>query len=306
MKRLSLFPFLCLSLSLASCVSADPTLVAHAVNATLTAAVTPTPIVVVVTAVGGGVPIPTVTPDAGVQQTLAAATETLAAGSATAFPPAATSVLTDASTPVPPNTPAPTQTLAPAETSTPLPLGKLLYEDDFTQPNLWNLSEDNAQRTAIADGQLSITLKVADRFTFIYNLTRRARDFYATISGAAAECGFRDRYGILFRVQTGSNYYQFEVDCDARYRLSKVVEGTLTPLQDWTPSAAIHSGSGVSNELGVRAVGDRQEMFANGQSLLTLTDTTYKEGGFGLYAGSGVSESYVATFDNLRVWEVEK
>jgi hypothetical protein len=52
------------------------------VNATLTAAVTPTPIVVVVTAVGGGVPIPTVTPDAGVQQTLAAATETLAAGSA--------------------------------------------------------------------------------------------------------------------------------------------------------------------------------------------------------------------------------
>src|SRR4030067_809896 len=70
---------------------------------------------------------------------------------------------------------------------------------------------------------------------------RRARDFSATISGAAAECGFRDRYGVLFRVQNGSNYYQFEVDCDARYRLSKVVEGAVKPLRDWAPVAAPHS-----------------------------------------------------------------
>jgi hypothetical protein len=200
----------------------------------------------------------------------------------------------------------PSGTPAPTGSPTPLALGASLYEDDFTQPKLWNLSEDNVQRTVIAGGQLSITLNVADRFTFIYNLTRRARDFYAVVTVAAADCRFRDRYGLLFRVQDGSHYYQFEVDCDGRYRLSKVVDGTLTPLRDWTPSDSIHSGSGVSNDLGVRAEGDKLEVFANGQSLWKLTDTAYAEGGFGLYAGSGVSETYTATFDNLRVWELGK
>lgn len=317
MKRLPLLFFL--YLSLAACVSADPTLVARAVDATLTAAVTPTPIVVVVTAVGGGAPILSVTPDASVQQTLIAATETLAAGSATPLPPVPGGSQTRPYTPTATGTPIlsdtpppsataqpPTGTPAPTESPTPLALGASLYEDDFTQPKLWNLGEDNVQRTAIAGGQLSITLKVADHFTFIYNLTRRARDFYAIVTGAAADCRFRDRYGLLFRVQDGSHYYQFEVDCDGRYRLSKVVDEALTPLRDWTPSDSIRSGGGVSNDLSVRAQGDNLEVFANGQSLWKLADTTYGEGGFGLYAGSGVSETYTATFDDLRIWEVKK
>ena len=91
MKRL--FHLLALSLTLTfgltACISADPARVANAVNATLTAVITPTPIVVVVTAVGGGpISIPTVTPGVSVQQTLAAATETLTAASATAPPDA--------------------------------------------------------------------------------------------------------------------------------------------------------------------------------------------------------------------------
>lgn len=301
---------LILTLALSACVSADPAVVARAVDATLTAGITPTPIVVVVTALGGGAPIPSVTPDVSVRQTLAAATETLAAGSVTP-PPAAspteippTATVTD--TPAPTLTPTITRTPTPAPSSTPLPLGASLFEDDFTQPKLWNVSEDSVQRTAVADGRLSIALKVGDRFTFIYNLTRRARDFYAVITGATAVCGFRDRYGLLFRVQDGSNYYQFEVDCDGRYRVSKVVEGTLTSLEDWTPSDALHTGGEVANDLGVRADGDTLEVYANGQSLVRVTDATYEEGGFGLYAGSGVSDTYTATFDNLHVWELKK
>jgi hypothetical protein len=304
MKRLLQTLTLTLTLTLTACVSADPSVVARAVDATLTAVVTPTPIVVVVT-VAGGAPIATVTPDAGVQQTLAAAAETLAAGSATPLPTVVTPSPTITDTPAPSNTPTPSSTPIPTETSTPLPLGALLYDDDFTQPKLWNLSEDAEKRTAIADGQLSITLKVHDRFTFIYNLTRRARDFYAAATGSTAACRFRDRYGLLFRVQNESNYYQFEVDCDGRYRLSKVAGGTLTPLRDWTPSDFVHPG-GAANELGVRADGDRLEVYVNGHSLLTLADTAYDEGGFGLYAGSGASETYTAVFDDLRVWELTK
>jgi len=296
--------FLLITLSLTACVSANPTLVANAVNATLTAAITPTPIVIVVTALSGGAtPIPSVTPDLNVQQTLAAATQTLIAGSAMPAPsptesaspgPTTSSALATASSAPPSATP----TSAP-----PPPAGAIIFTDDFSQPNLWTTGEDSFQRIAVAEGKLSMTLKTEDRFTLAYNIKRRARDFYAVVTASAADCHFRDRYGLLFRLQDDTQYYQFEMDCDGRYRLSKVVNGTLTTLKDWTPSDFIRPGGGAVNKIGVRAVGHSIEVFANDQSLFKTSDETYEEGGFGLYAGSGVSTTYTATFDDLEVRE---
>jgi hypothetical protein len=277
MKRASHF-YLLISLFLISCTSADPTLVARAVNLTLSAVPTSTPIVVVVTVASQpNAALPTVTPDLN-----AALTQTVT-------PPAPTA------------TPSPSATPAGPE----IALGNQIFEDDFSQAGRWNTGEDNVQRVAVADGQMIIALKVNDRFTLVYNITRRARDFFASVTGAAAACLFRDRYGLLFRVLDANNYYQFEVDCDGRYRLAKVVNGTLTALRDWTADPAIHVGGGTVNELGVRAASATLEVFANGRSLSSVSDSTYTEGAFGLYAGSGLSSAYTATFDNLRVWELQ-
>jgi hypothetical protein len=273
MKRLIFL----LSLSLSACATADPAVVARAVNATLTAVITPTPIVVVVTALQPS--IPTATPEV----------------SGTAVP----SPVASASSPANGATQTPTL-------SAPVPLGKPIFTDDFTRPGLWNLSEDIAQRTAVENGQLAITLKLPDRFTFVYDLKRRARDFYAQVTAAAAACGFRDRSGLIFRVQSEMDYYLFEVDCDGRYRLSTVAGGALAPLKDWTKSDAIRSLGGAVNELSVLAVGGSLEIFANGESLVEVSDATYAEGGFGLYAGSGVSQTYIVIFDDLRIWELQQ
>jgi hypothetical protein len=292
---------------LTACVSADPTLVARAVEATLSAVPTATPIVVVVTA-AGGLPITTVTADVSAQQTLSAATLTLAA-SLTAPVPMPTG------TPAPPASPSTGAVTAPLPipTGTPTPgfvgppnfVGNNLFADDFTQPQLWPASEDSTQRIVVAGGQLSITLKAADRFTLVYNIKRRAKDYYVSVTGTASACRFRDRYGLLFRLQGPSDYYQLEVDCDARYRLAKIISGTLTALQDWTPNPAIVKGSHAQNVLGLRVQGDTLEAFVNGVSLGQLKDATFTEGGFGLYAGSGLSESYTAAFDDLQVWELK-
>jgi len=267
-KRSLIILLLITSSLLPACVSADPALVARAVAATLAAAVTPTPIVVVVTV------IPT--------------------------QPSAASP-----TPLPPPTETPLST--PSPTPSPVvPVGQVIFQDDFAQSGQWFLGDEtDFQKTAIADGKLDITLKVADRFALIYNTQRRAGDFYAAVTAATAACQFRDRYGLLFRLQDDLNYYQFDVDCDGRFRLSKVIGGELTPLQDWTSQAAIQTGGAV-NALGVRASGDTLEVFANGQSLFQTSDVLYPEGGFGLYAGSGPqSGAYTATFDDLSVWELK-
>ncbi len=293
----------CLSLAaLAACTSADPGLVARAVQGTLTAVWTPTPIVVVVTLVGSGDgpdQIPTVTRGAPATAAVLPPTLTAAPASPTPDPSQPTGRAPTPSQPTPPPTPS-----AQAGAITPTPPGPLLFEDDFSQPSVWNTSEDDFQRTALEDGRLVFLIKVTDRYGLLYNLTRRARNFYAAFTGANTTCAFRDRYGLLFRVRDASNYYQFEVDCDGRYRLAKIAGGTLTPLKDWTKHPAVRAGNGAVNDLAVRAAGARLEAFANGQSLIEVTDSEFDEGGFGLYAGSGASPSFAAAFDNLRVWEI--
>jgi hypothetical protein len=181
----------------------------------------------------------------------------------------------------------------------------VIFKDDFSQSNLWSgaLGEDESKHITVSDGQLTITLKTVDAFAIAYDLKRRAHNFYAVVTGAAQTCRFRDRYGLLFHLKDQLDYYQFDVDCDGRYRLAKMVNGTLTPFKDWTTSSSVRPGGGAVNQLGVRVVGHSIEVFANDQFLFKTSDATYEEGGFGLYAGSGVSATYTATFDDLEVRE---
>lgn len=301
------------ALVLSACVSANPSLVAQSVKATLTAVPTSTPIVIVVTALGGGASsIPSVTPDRGVQQTLSAATQTLIAGSATPGP-ATAETLTPSATltprPEPTTGASPTASVTPPPaTSTsapPPPSGDLIFKDDFSQPDLWSeaIGEDNLTQISISEGRLAITLKVVNYYAIAYDLKRRAHDFYGVVTGTAQACRFRDRYGLLFHLQSELNYYQFDIDCDGRYRLSKMMDGNLTALKDWTASNSIRPGGGAVNQLSVRVIEYSIEIFANNQLLFKTTDATYREGGFGLYAGSGISPTYTATFDDLEVRE---
>lgn len=265
---------------LVACVSADPAVVARAVDATLTAvrgAPTPTPIVVVVTVIKTSGALPTVTP-----------------------------ALTPAGTPTPTEAvlmAAPTATGAQAADLTP-PAAEPRFADDFTQPGGWTLGEDAVQRTALVDGRLEFTIQEADQFRFIYNSTRRAGDFYAELTGATTACQFRDRYGLLFRVQDSVDYYQFDVDCDGRFRLAKVADGQLAALKDWTADAAIRSGPGAVNTLAVRASGETLAAAVNGALVFETSDASFREGGFGLVAGSGSAGGFTVALDDFRVWDL--
>ena len=276
------------ALWLGGCVSADPQVVARAVEATLKAVPTPTPIVVVVTVGAQKALIPTVTAAPPATATLAN-TPTVAPSAVPPSPKAAP--------------PATTAVPAPSATFTPGSSGRLVFEDDFLAPGNWDLGKDDSlQRKIIANGWLSVTVKLTDRFVVVYR-PQSVPTVYIQASAMAPSCHTRDRYGVIFRVQNSQNYYQFDVDCDGRYRLSKTVDGTLTPLVNWTANAAIRAGSGSANDLTVRATGANLAISANGISLAKVTDSTFSLGGFGFSVGSGLTGPYTAAFGKLRVWE---
>lgn len=273
---LPVFCVLCLVLS--ACSPADPALVARAVEGTLTAVPTQTPVVVVVTVLS--------------QNAGAVSTATSAAPLPTA-------------TPAPTSTAEPTATLPPTTVAFNFPTAPPLFSDDFTQSTAWTVGEDAAQKVEVVDGQLRFTIKQADTFRFVYNPDRRARNFVAAVTAGQTACAFRDRYGLLFRVRDSANYYQFEVDCDGRFRFSKTVAGAFTILKDWSMAAAISAGNNTTNRLIVQARGSALELLVNGQTVLALNETEFTEGGFGLYVGANPATGFTATFDDFSVWELK-
>lgn len=263
--------------ALAACVSADPAVVARAVAGTLTAVLTQTPVVVVVTVQS--------MPPAGIP-------------TATPAPPAETAP--PSASPTAPST----ETARPG----PAPTGAPSLADDFSQPSGWTLAEDAMQRTALVEGQLEFVVKEPDQYRFIYDVRRRGGDFFVSVTASAGACQPRDRLGLLFRVQDGANYYQFELDCAGNYRLAKVVQGALTPLRDWAalppapggPVAGLAAG-GVSG-LAVRAQGATLEVFVNEAAVAQVNDDSFAEGAFGLIVGSDPSSGFTARFDDFQVW----
>lgn len=258
-------------LGLAACAApADPAVVARAVAGTLTAVPTQTPVVVVVTV----------------------------------LPPTAPSTPTAAATATAAPSPAAAPTEAPAAAA-PAPTGAPAFVDDFAQSTGWMLGDDGMVRMALEAGRLVFTVRDPSQFRYLFDTRRRARDLYLELSGGVtAVCQPLDRYGMLFRVQDGANYYQFEVDCAGRYRLAKVVAGALTALRDWTPDPAIHAGAAMTNVLAVRARGQQLEAWVNAAPVAQVTDAAFAEGAVGFVVGSDPTSGFTAMFDDLRLWEL--
>jgi hypothetical protein len=207
-------------------------------------------------------------------------------------------------TPAPTDAPSPTATGSPEPTATPqlenATLGDLIFEDEFDSPGLWSLGETDESNLTVNGGVMTFTQKKAGSFSF--RITGKQGDnFHAEVSAALADrCNSGDRYGLMFRVQDPSNYYLFQIDCEARYRFVRYVADASTVLVDWTESEAIERGEQSANTLGVTAKDGIFLLSVNDQPLTTAADTTFASGRFGLLVGSNATPNFAVVFDNLR------
>jgi hypothetical protein len=162
------------------------------------------------------------------------------------------------------------------------------------------LGETDDSNLTVTGGVMTFTQKKAGSFSF--RITGKQGDnFHAEVSATLADrCNSGDRYGLMFRVQDPSNYYLFQVDCDARYRFIRYVADASTVLVDWTESEVIDDGAQASNKLGVTAQDGTFLLTINDQPLITAGDNTFSSGRFGLMVGSNATANFAVVFDDLK------
>jgi hypothetical protein len=213
--------------------------------------------------------------------------------------------------PTPLPTPAPTLTPEAAPSPTPnfvsssglIGAGTLLFNETFVPPGYWNIGENDFSNLFIADGALTIEMKLPGAIAWAVN-GFAGQDFYYQGTARVGACRAGDYYGLVFRSQNDANLYLFGVSCDGEYRVVRRENGEFRFLVDFTFAPEIVAGSDSTNLLAVRATGGQMSFFVNDHFLTSLGDAGVASGLFGVFAKSYETSNLRVDFDDLSAWEL--
>lgn len=227
----------------------------------------------------------------------------------------ATSTPLPTRTPLPSDTPTPTWTplpTTPAPTDTPTQvsldprdnLGTPDFIDNFSSLSNWPVYNDEHVTMQKVDGGLAMTALKADKYEAWMVSWPVLTDFYLEVTATTGKCSGLDRYGLLARAGVDARSgYLFGFTCDGRFSL-RIWDGQkFTMLQEWKASPLINAGSEQKNRLGFWARGSKITLYANGQPLIEVEDSTFASGAFGLFVGSVLTPEFTVVFSEVAYWE---
>ncbi len=216
---------------------------------------------------------------------------------------APTATATPASTNAPGNTP----TLSPSDPAA--RLGSAAWTDNMDNGDNWPVGPDKFTSLEFKDGSMRLTgITTTDGWRLTWpNLT----DFYIEMTVLAPSCTGTDRYGLMVRVPDGTTPdrgYLFGFSCDGKYSLRRWnasigTKGEMVNLINWTSNTAIKAGPNQTNKMGLMAVGSRLILYANGQMLGEVKDSTFAKGFFGVFVGARETQDMTIRVDQIRYWD---
>jgi hypothetical protein len=224
-------------------------------------------------------------------------TQTQAAPSATAiptiiwFPPTAT--------PTPFHTPVVTPTVDMRPN-----LGRIIFEDDFSDAKGWSLSQTQAGSVALGKNELTIAIGETNAYLFSIREEPILTDFYLEITTEPSLCRNLDEYGVLFRVSPSNDYYRFSLSCNGQVRLDRVSQGQASSPQPWMLSGSVPPGAPSSSRLGISANGAEMSFFVNDHFQFSVHDPLLLSGGIGVFARSANKMAVTVNFSNLIIYEI--
>lgn len=213
--------------------------------------------------------------------------------------------------------PSPTATMTMTPTSSYVPpasdpttkLGSPSWSDLMDNSNAWPTGADKFTDVNFVDGAMRLTgLSTADGWRMTYP---EVANFYLETVFQLNDCKTNDRYGVIVRVPVVTSPdrgYLFGFTCDGRYSLRRWnasigTKGEMVNLVDWKASPAINAGPSQTNPMGIMAIGDRLTLYANGQQLTEVRDSTFSKGFFGVFVGARDTENFTVNVNQVRVWE---
>jgi len=213
-------------------------------------------------------------------------------------------LLTD--TPLP-SQPSPTVTQTLLASDPRLNLGEPTWHDPFDSAENWYLLVDENSVMKVEEGQMVMTAFKANSLDWWALTWPRVTNYYLEAVGKFGACAELDRYGVIVRAPaSASRGYLFGFSCDGKYSLW-IMDTSVprkTVLVPWTSSPYIQSGEGGVNRLGLMIQNDLFSLYANGNLLGEIKDSTFSSEYFGLFVGAATTPGFTSFIDEISYWEL--
>lgn len=190
-------------------------------------------------------------------------------------------------------------------------LGSPTWIDSFSDGAAsFDLGSDSSTKYQVKDGNLIITALSSQGDQWRISNKSYPDNFYVESRFVTGDkCSGKDSYGMIVRAPDQPNSiidsaYVFIFSCEGKYRIYLMNQGQYLSLQNWTASAAIKSGPGQNNVMGIKAKDDLFELYANGTLLFQFNDTTYSIGYLGLVIRSDVTSNFQIAVNEISFWDL--
>jgi len=182
--------------------------------------------------------------------------------------------------------------------------GKILLEDDFTDPTAWTLSQSDMGSVALGKNELTIAIGETNSYLYSVRESPIFTDFYLEITAEPNLCRDLDEYGILIRVSPNLDYYRCSLSCNGQVRLDRLIGGQASSPQPWMMSGSVPPGAPSSSRIGIAAQGSEIDFFVNGQYQFSIHDPVLTSGGVGVFARSTNNMAVTVNFSDMIVYEL--
>jgi hypothetical protein len=226
------------------------------------------------------------------------------------------------SSPFPSQTSSPTATIIwfpPTATPTPFPtpkimpkeeyrpgIGDIILEDDFSSSESWSTGQTSTASVAFGKNELTIAISQPDGYGYSVRQEPVLSDFYLEITASPTLCRGSDEYGLLFRVNSSSDFYRFSLSCDGRARLDKLLGGAASSPQPWIESGIIPTGAPSVSRLGAWVHGSEMRFFVDDVFLFSVKDPMLPTGLIGVFARSRQDTAVTVNFSDLVIRELSE
>ena len=178
--------------------------------------------------------------------------------------------------------------------------GKVLFEDDFSEPGGWNVTIEDGYGLEYDAGGYVMTISQPN-LTVWSPAKQQFGDVRIEVD-ARKLVGPEDNYFGLACRMSDSNLYILFVGSDGLYGIYKIREDAFEQLTTGSveTDGSILAGDAV-NHLGAECVGDELALYANGELVAQATEGEFATGDVGLLAATFDEPGLQVLFDNFVV-----
>ena len=190
-------------------------------------------------------------------------------------------------------------------------LGSPTWIESFSDGTAsFSLGSDSSTNFEVDDGNLILTAYSSQGDQWRISSKGYPEDFHLEARFQTGQpCSGKDSYGLIVRAPDQPNSiidtgYVFVFSCEGKYRVYRMDNGQFASIQNWTASSSLKSGADKSNVMGIRAKGEKFELYANGAKIFEFTDGAYLAGYFGLVIRSEVTSNFQVLLSEISFWDL--